>query len=122
MNWASFAPIELALSIDGKPWKFQPDETDPTPGNLSDFLTAHDILCHSLSQRNRTILETNPIGEICTGHSSGNKTILPSTPSQYDGIVFNIADARIKKETGANIFDSFTRLESYNLILLQKKH
>ena len=98
--------IDLALTIDGEPWQYQPEEIDVKPGTLSDVLTSHDILCHAISARDRTHFLTNPIGERCTGHVGGDKTILPSEPHQYDGIVFNIADSRIRNETGETIYSS----------------
>ena len=96
--------IALALYIDGEPWQYQPDEKSKESDEMNDFLMAHDILRHGITNRDRTFNTTIPMGEYGTGQVSIARTLLPANPMHYDGLIANAADAMIEKEIGSYSF------------------
>lgn len=96
--------VDLALFVNGEPWKYQPHVLDSTKESHANYVLTHDIFCHPLIARDRTYLPTDPIGEISTGHFNFVKTLFPIIPWQYDGLVSNIAEHKVKNERGRSPF------------------
>ena len=94
--------IRLQLFVDEVPWKFTPQEG--TNDLTENFLMAHDIMRHFVLNRDRSINTPMPGGEYNTGQVNAEKTLLPKSPLQYDGLIANITDKILETETGSFSF------------------